>query len=114
MKKTRLLLSTVLLTGSLLTIPASAASLSHTVAAGDTMWKLAVRYQVGTSEIIGANPQVSNPDLIYPGQVLQIPQLVERALDAHPIRELPTLEDILDLDAQVRRWTQRAIKEAGL
>ena len=75
MKKTRLLLSTVLLTGSLLTIPASAASLSHTVAAGDTMWKLAVRYQVGTSEIIGANPQVSNPDLIYPGQVLQIPQL---------------------------------------
>ena len=75
MKKTRLLLSTVLLTGSLLTIPASAASLYHTVAAGDTMWKLAVRYQVGTSEIIGANPQVSNPDLIYPGQVLQIPQL---------------------------------------
>ena len=75
MKKTRLLLATALLTGSLLTTPASAASLSHTVAAGDTMWKLAVRYQVGTSEIIGANPQVSNPDLIYPGQVLQIPQL---------------------------------------
>ena len=75
MKKTRLLLATALLTGSLLTTPASAASLSHTVAAGDTMWKLAVRYQVGTSEIIGANPQVSDPDLIYPGQVLQIPQL---------------------------------------
>ena len=54
------------------TLPASA--LSHTVEKGDTMWKLAVKYQVGTSEIIGANPQVVNPNLIYPGQVLTIPQ----------------------------------------
>lgn len=56
-------------------ISASAAGLSHTVTAGDTMWKLAVKYQVGTSEIISANPQISNPDLIYPGQVLTIPQV---------------------------------------
>ena len=33
-------------------LTAFAASLSHTVVKGDTMWKLAVRYQVGTSEII--------------------------------------------------------------
>ena len=38
------------------------------------MWKLAVKYQVGVSEIINANPQISNPDLIYPGQILTIPQ----------------------------------------
>lgn len=55
-------------------MPVSAASLSHTVVKGDTMWKLAVNYQVGTSEIIRANPQISNPNLIYPGQVLTIPQ----------------------------------------
>lgn len=55
-------------------LPASAAALSHTVVKGDTMWKLAVKYQVGTSEIISANPQIANPDLIYPGQVLTIPQ----------------------------------------
>lgn len=52
----------------------SASALSHTVVRGDTMWKLAVKYQVGTSEIIRSNPQVSNPDLIYPGQTLTIPQ----------------------------------------
>ena len=57
------------------TLPASAAGITHTVAAGDTMWKLAVRYQVGTREIIDANPQISDPNLIYPGQVLTIPQL---------------------------------------
>ena len=51
--------------------PASAAS--HTVAAGDTMWTVAVKYQVGTSEIIAANPQIADPNLIYPGQILNIP-----------------------------------------
>ncbi|MCQ2447764.1 MAG: SafA/ExsA family spore coat assembly protein [Oscillibacter sp.] len=51
------------------------ASTTHTVVAGDTMWKLAVKYQVGTSEIIAANPQVTNPNLIYPGDRLTIPTL---------------------------------------
>ena len=74
MKKFRTLLLSAALSGALL-VPAGAADLSHTVARGDTMWKLAVKYEVGTSEIIQANPQVSNPDLIYPGQVLTIPQV---------------------------------------
>ncbi len=63
-------------------ITTSASALSHTVVRGDTMWKLAVKYQVGTSEIISANPQVQNPDLIYPGQVLTIP-------DGSTLRSLP-------------------------
>ena len=63
-----------------LTASALAADASHTVAAGDTMWKLASAYQVGTSEIIAANPQVPNPNLIYPGQVLRIPQVSEAVL----------------------------------
>ena len=46
----------------------------HTVISGDSMWKIAVKYQVGLDEIISANPQISNPALIYPGQVLNIPQ----------------------------------------
>lgn len=74
MKKLCGMIAAVLLFGSLLSSGAQAASLTHTVASGDTMWKLAVAYQVGTSEIIRANPQISNPNLIYPGQVLTIPQ----------------------------------------
>ena len=75
MKKFQTFLITATLASSMLAAPANAASLSHTVIKGDTMWKIASNYQVGTSEIIQANPQVSNPDLIYPGQVLCIPQL---------------------------------------
>ena len=75
MKRIRTFLLTAALTGALLTPAAHAAGLTHTVTRGDTMWKLAVQYQVGTSEIIQANPQISDPNLIYPGQVLYIPQI---------------------------------------
>lgn len=59
---------------AVLTVPAFAAQV-HAVVRGDTMWKLAVKYEVGTSEIIAANPQIKNPDLIYPGDRLVIPAL---------------------------------------
>ncbi len=51
----------------------SALAATHTVVSGDTMWKIAVKYEVGVSEIKRANPQIVNPDLIYPGQILNIP-----------------------------------------
>ena len=70
--KKLLSLSLALLAAAAMTVPTLAAS--HTVQRGDTMWKLAVQYQVGTSEIIDANPQVANPNLIYPGDVLTIPE----------------------------------------
>lgn len=59
----------------MLSTTASAAPLTHKVESGDTMWKIAVKYQMGVSEIKDANPHISNPDLIYPGQVLNIPTL---------------------------------------
>ena len=64
------------------TLSASAANLTHTVVRGDTMWKLAVKYETGTREIVDANPQVNNPNLIYPGQLLNIPQL-DAAISAY-------------------------------
>lgn len=48
---------------------------THTVVSGDSMWKIAVRYEIGLSELIEANPQISNPALIYPGQKITIPNI---------------------------------------
>ena len=61
----------------LLLLPAGAFAQSgtHTVASGDTMWKIAVKYQIGVSELIKANPQISNPALIYVGQKINIPSI---------------------------------------
>ena len=72
MKKPFVLLLAALMSVGIFAISASAAA-AHTVVPGDSMWKIAVKYQVGLSEIKSANPQISNPDLIYPGQVLNIP-----------------------------------------
>ncbi|MBQ1263702.1 MAG: SafA/ExsA family spore coat assembly protein, partial [Oscillospiraceae bacterium] len=55
-------------------ITASAAT-THTVAKGDTLWKIAVKYSVGLSEIKSANPTIKNYDLIYPGQIINVPTL---------------------------------------
>jgi len=64
-------LCAVLLTAAL-PLGVSAAT-THRVVSGDTMWKIAVTYEVGLSELKKANPQIADPDLIYPGQVLTIP-----------------------------------------
>lgn len=64
---------------SMITMGASAAT--HTVVSVDSMWKIAVKYEVGLSEIISANPQISNPALIYPGQKINIPSLDSSVLD---------------------------------
>ena len=60
---------------------------THTVAYGDTMWKIAVRYQIGVSELIKANPQIKNPALIYPGQKINIPSIDDvKALEQQVIK----------------------------
>ncbi len=52
----------------------------YTVVSGDSMWKIAVKHEVGVSEIISANPQIENPNLIYPGQVLHISKADETVI----------------------------------
>ena len=70
----KVLLFGFLLLFSLICIPSiSFAQQVHTVQPGDTLWKIAVRYQVGITEIIAANRQFPNPNLIYPGQKVNIP-----------------------------------------
>lgn len=66
-----IILVSVLLLGA--TVVSSSAATIHTVKRGDSLWKIAVSYQVGLSEIKAANPTIKNYDLIYPGQQINIP-----------------------------------------
>ena len=52
---------------------ASTASSSYTVKSGDTLSGIAAAYGVSLQSLIDANPQISNPNLIYPGQSINIP-----------------------------------------
>lgn len=63
------------------------ADTTYTIRYGDTMWKIAQKYQTGISEIIAKNPHIKNPSLIYPGQKLTIPSSTSiNALENEVIR----------------------------
>jgi spore coat assembly protein SafA len=57
------------LPGSAQSAPAS----SYTVQRGDSLSAIAQQNGVSLSSLIAANPQISNPNLIYPGQEVRIP-----------------------------------------
>lgn len=47
--------------------------MKYTVMTGDTMYKIAAQHGVSLDDLLKANPDIVNPDLIYPGQVIEIP-----------------------------------------
>ncbi|MTI94766.1 MAG: LysM peptidoglycan-binding domain-containing protein [Firmicutes bacterium] len=46
----------------------------YTVVPGDTMFFIAQRFGVSLDALIAANPHIPNPNLIFPGDVLCVPQ----------------------------------------
>jgi uncharacterized YkwD family protein/spore coat assembly protein SafA len=57
-----------------LLFPISAmADSSYKVVSGDSLWRIAVKTQTGVQELIDSNPQLANPNLIYPGQTINVP-----------------------------------------
>jgi len=61
----------VLSVGQALVIPTG--TRRHTVRQGETMYSIARSYGVTLQSLIAANPGVTNPGRIYPGQVINIP-----------------------------------------
>ena len=53
----------------------SYAATTYMVVKGDSLWRIAVKHSVGLSELKSANPYIRNYDLIYPGQIINIPTL---------------------------------------
>ncbi|HHT45945.1 MAG TPA: LysM peptidoglycan-binding domain-containing protein, partial [Firmicutes bacterium] len=46
----------------------------YIVQKGDTLFLIAKRFGVALDDLIAANPQIKNPDLIFPGDVVFIPK----------------------------------------
>lgn len=44
----------------------------HTVARGDTLWAIAVRYGVEAGQVIRLNPQLKNPNIIMVGERVRV------------------------------------------
>ncbi|MFC4559009.1 SafA/ExsA family spore coat assembly protein [Virgibacillus kekensis] len=70
----------------------------YTVKWGDSLWKISKKYKIGLSEIINANPQFENPDLIYPGDKVTI----------------PLKRNIKSIERQVVKYTNQYRQQNGL
>ncbi len=71
--RTKLKVAAVAVAISLLLPLTAFAANTYTVVSGDSLWKIAVKTQTGVSELIEKNPQLENPNLIYPGQKINVP-----------------------------------------
>lgn len=90
MKKKALITAIALMT--IITTTAQAATV-HKVVSGDTMWKISVKYETGLSEIINANDHIKNPNLIYPGDSITVPD-EENAMTSFEKQVVELVNDI--------------------
>lgn len=48
--------------------------MNYTVQPGDTLYRIAQKYGISLDDVTKANPQIQDPDQIFPGQIINIPQ----------------------------------------
>ncbi len=48
---------------------------THTVVEGDTLFKIAQKYNTTVDELVKLN-EIKDPNLIYPGQIIKLPQVI--------------------------------------
>jgi uncharacterized YkwD family protein/spore coat assembly protein SafA len=96
--KLAILLVTMSLVFGLTGINGAQAAQIYYIKKGDTLWKISKKFRIGLSEIIEANPQIQNPDLIYPSQEIRI----------------PTKKSIKSIERQVIDLTNQERQNAGL
>ncbi|WP_235576151.1 SafA/ExsA family spore coat assembly protein [Rossellomorea vietnamensis] len=65
---------------------------TYIVKKGDTLWTISRTFQIGLSEMISANPQVEDPNIIYPGQNIKIPSITSETSFESRVTELTNRE----------------------
>ena len=79
--------------GQKITIPTTKL-VSYTVQKGDTMWAIAKKFEISYSELTKANPNITNPAMIYVGQTVMIPDTTALAVHEQEVFELVNKERV--------------------
>ncbi len=66
----------------------------YIVQQGDTLTAIATRFGVSLAALIAANPQITNPNLIFPGQIITIPGQSPAPGPAYVVQQGDTLTAI--------------------
>jgi LysM repeat protein len=68
--------------GQLITLPSANSTIEYQVVAGDYLEAIAHRFGITLEALEAANPQIKNPDLIFPGQVINVPNVCSINVDS--------------------------------
>ena len=82
----------------------SSAASSYTVVSGDTLWKIALKTKTGVSELISANPQIPNINMIYVGQKINVPTNAEQSVEKQVITLVNQERAKVGLPALKKDW----------
>lgn len=78
---------------------------TYTVQVGDSLWKIAVRYEIGLREIITANPQIEQPQWIYPGDKVRVPLLTTtKGIEQEAVRLVNAERQAAGLPPLITDW----------
>jgi spore coat assembly protein SafA len=64
------------MSGSNIPPPEACTGFIYTVQRGDTLFLIAQRFGISLDSIIAANPQIANPNNIFPGQQICVPAII--------------------------------------
>lgn len=73
MKKFKPIIITIIIAALVTAFTLGASATDHYVVKGDSLWRISRSYGVSLESIIKANPQIKNPNLIYPGDKIYVP-----------------------------------------
>jgi LysM repeat protein len=79
---------------------------THEVQRGESLQRIATHHGLTLDALLAANPQVRNPDVIYPGQRLQLPDAAQDS--RYLVRAGDTLQRIADDKGVTRKALQAA------
>ncbi|RNA68630.1 CAP domain-containing protein [Alteribacter keqinensis] len=88
------------------------ASSTHTVESGDTLYKISQQYDVSLSDIIDANSDIDNPDMIYPGQQVTLPSAQSAQQPSQTSEQ--TSSELSEFEQEVVRLTNEERAQHGL
>ena len=86
---------------------------TYTVLPGDTMWRIATKHGIGLTELLSANPQITNSSLILPRQTINIPSGTSTPNVPSAPSTPSTPNDIRVLETEVIRLVNAERAKAG-
>lgn len=63
--------------GQILNIPEGVIN-EYVIQFGDTLYYIAEKFEITVNQLVEANPQIQNPSMIFPGQVINIPRPITK------------------------------------